>query len=130
MNPPMITESDIYWITRFDNIHVLSGFLILLPVVFLLFFNLACLFEGREYAFWAIFLNVLASCLLVVGILGVTFVPTTKEMIVIKVVPKIANSEFVQTDLPREVKEMYGIAKDYLKSKLTEKPIQNKDEKK
>lgn len=41
--------------------------------------------------------------------------PTTKEMAFIYVIPKIVNSEMVQKEIPKEVKELYPIAKDFLK---------------
>lgn len=41
--------------------------------------------------------------------------PTTKEMAFIYVIPKIVNSEMVQKEIPKEVKELYSIAKDFLK---------------
>jgi hypothetical protein len=51
---------------------------------------------------------------IVIGML----IPSTKEMAVIIVAPKIVNSEFVQEDLPEEAKELYGLAKQYLKEQV------------
>ena len=45
-------------------------------------------------------------------------IPTTKEAAVLFVAPKIVNSEFVQEDLPEEAKELYGLAKQYLKEQV------------
>jgi hypothetical protein len=46
------------------------------------------------------------------------FTPTTKEMIAIKVLPIVVNSNLVQKTIPRESEELYTLAKDYLKTKI------------
>ena len=47
-------------------------------------------------------------------------VPTQKQIATIIILPKLANSEIVQ-ELPSDMKDLYGIAKGYLKEKLTVK---------
>jgi len=49
--------------------------------------------------------------------------PTTKEMAAIFVIPKIANSEFVNETLPAEMAEIYSLAKDWMKSIVPTPPI-------
>lgn len=44
------------------------------------------------------------------------FIPTSKQYAVIKVLPKIANSELVKTDMP----DMYNMAMSYLRNKSNE----------
>jgi hypothetical protein len=44
--------------------------------------------------------------------------PTTKEMATIYVIPKIANSNFVNETLPAEMKDIYGMAKQWMKETL------------
>lgn len=44
--------------------------------------------------------------------------PTTKEMAVIYVIPKIANSNFVNETLPNEMKDIYIMAKEWMKETL------------
>jgi hypothetical protein len=45
-------------------------------------------------------------------------IPTTNEIIVIKVVPVIANSSLIQERVPKEAEELYKVVKEYLKSKV------------
>ena len=50
-------------------------------------------------------------------------IPSTKEMATIYVIPKIANSTFVNETLPAEMKDIYGMAKDWMKTTLkTDEP--------
>lgn len=51
--------------------------------------------------------------------------PTTKEMAFIYVVPKIVNSDAVQKEIPKEVKELYIMAKDFLKQQMEIKNDRN-----
>lgn len=44
--------------------------------------------------------------------------PTTKEMATIYVIPKIANSNFVNETLPAEMKDIYSMAKQWMKETL------------
>lgn len=44
--------------------------------------------------------------------------PSTKEALVIVVVPKVVNSDFVQQDIPEETKAVYRYLKDYLLEKV------------
>ena len=54
----------------------------------------------------------------VIGSIMMVLTPTTKQMAAIIVVPAIANSKVVQEDIPSEVREMYGLAKEWMKSEL------------
>ena len=128
MTTELISKMDVYWITRLDYIHNLGVLFILVSILFLLFFNLIIVANKLKYRTIQYFLITIASVTLLLGIATVTFVPSTKEMIVIHVVPKIANSDFVQNDLPKEAKEMYGVAKSYLKEKLTVKKKKQEEE--
>lgn len=47
-----------------------------------------------------------------------SFIPTTKEMAAIYIIPKVANSEFVNETFPNELKEIYGMSKDWMKDYL------------
>ena len=46
------------------------------------------------------------------------FIPNTKQAAMIFVAPKIINSEFMQEDLPAETRELYELAKEYLKCEI------------
>lgn len=49
-------------------------------------------------------------------------IPTKKEIATIIILPKIANSEIVK-ELPNDILDFYGLAKQYLKEQLT---VENK----
>lgn len=61
-----------------------------------------------------------AISIVIFCIVSHAFVPSTKEAAAIVLVPKIVNSEFVQETLPKESKELYFMAKEYLKEKIEE----------
>ena len=120
----MITESSIYWITRCDAIRSA-----LEPVTFLAIIALvaSCILYAaartadnvtkEQKRFCSTFLAVTVVAILL--ILGAwIFVPTTKEMALIKVAPALANSKLVQETLPVEAKEIYDLAKSALREKL------------
>ena len=95
----MITESTLYWITRLDNFYFM--FLVMLAlfagvglVSALIVFDNSCTREERDFA--KRLFNFFAIPILLVAILGLVFVPTTKEMCAIKVIPAITQNEKVQ----------------------------------
>ena len=121
----MITESQIYWITRCDAIHTV---LLVACVPFLAFtifvFGLciAVLVDDEARRLWG---HALAHRLIPFWLIAAVplisvkvFVPTTKEMALIKVAPALVNSELVQTTIPAEAKEIYALAKTALAEKL------------
>ena len=122
-----ITESTIYWITRLDGIHdfliglcIITGILAVLSLI--TFFATFMVSEGEEefhpamkFELRACFISI---ALLVVFSLVSVFIPTTKEMALIKVLPAISNSRFVSEELPKEAGEIYMLAKDAVKEKL------------
>lgn len=122
-----ITESTIYWITRLDGIHNFLGILGVItcaPAVLSLmaFFVTIMTSEGKEEFHPAMKFE-LRACLIgivlfVVFSLVSVFIPTTKEMALIKVLPAISNSRFVSEELPKEAGEIYMLAKEALKEKL------------
>lgn len=115
----MINESTLYWVTRLDNILVFCGISLPLCLVFLLF-AFFCFIgvtdeDNKAFAKRLLIFNLILSGLLVpLDIATLVFLPTTKEMVVIKVLPKIVNSDFTQKDLPAEAKELYVLAKQAL----------------
>lgn len=122
-----ITESTIYWITRLDGIHNFLGILgvitcapaVLSLIAFCVNFMTS---EGEEEFHMAMKLELRAFLigivLFVVFSLVSVFIPTTKEMALIKVLPAISNSRFVSEELPKEAGEIYMLAKEALKEKL------------
>ena len=108
----MITPLKIYWVTRLDGIREFlfvfgsAGIVVCTAVI--------CLLIGEESIskkwFYLLFIPFLS---LVVSL----FVPTTKEMAAILILPKIANSETAK-ELGSDAIELKGMAMDYLKEKL------------
>lgn len=122
-----ITGSTIYWITRMDGIHdfliglcIITGILAVLSLIILFSTFMAC--EGKEEFHTAIKLELraffISIVLFVVFFLASVFIPTTREMALIKVLPAISNSRFVSEELPKEAGEIYMLAKEALKEKL------------
>lgn len=123
----MITENMVYWATRLDYFHNISlVFAIASGVVLFIaaMLTLSCFADHCERPFdetrqESVYKNIKIFILLFlisVALFSVwAFVPTTKEYAAIKIIPAIANSEFVQNDLPNEAKELYVLAKEYIK---------------
>ena len=115
----MITESGIYWITRMDYIQtalfVLGGITTGLAVVSFVISAFCCMtnvIRGDSDAKRMMVVSkktFLAStvCGLIFGsiLLSACFVPSTKEMCAIKIIPRIVNNKEVQ-ELPNKVVEL------------------------
>ena len=90
-----ITPEMMYWLTRCDSIQFLgTALLFAAPVSIVLFFGMAFDLGFKPLVKWLV-----GSVLFVLSLLGVVltvFVPSTKEMAAIYVVPKIANSQTVK----------------------------------
>lgn len=130
----MITTTQMYWITRADAIYTtLTGFMVPLIILTVLatIVKIISIFVGADddddvqliksvTKFWVGF------CVALGLIAGVRmFVPTTKELAAIIVVPKIANSTLVTEKIPQELAELYAIAKQYMVETLKEKAAEN-----
>lgn len=103
----MITEWDIYWLTRMD---ALCMCLVILCSVATCAWSLwAFIFIAENKAFPKVSHFVLAAAVLC-GI-GRAFTPTTNEMAAIKVIPRLANNE----DLKGVGSEITDLAKAWLK---------------
>lgn len=103
-----MTTTTMYWITRLEGFNVLGIFM---AIFGLALFTIFFIFSKADV--WHASKNILTS-FGVVGVLGLLiclFVPTTKEMAAIIIVPKIANSEKIQ-NLGNEV---YDLAIDWMK---------------
>ena len=106
----MITESTIYWITRLDNLRVLFGVCLFLAAVISGVLGVALCRTNNSMPYWdeeeknrktqdIYKYNTLLAYdlfLILALILILVFVPTTKEMCAIKVIPSVSNSEIVQ----------------------------------
>lgn len=88
----MITTMQMYWLVMLDSIHVASmACLAVSLVVSFTSAGVALDMKGR----WR--LPKLTAAIAILFLLMATFIPSTKQMAAIMVVPKLANSEKVQT---------------------------------
>lgn len=127
----MITASELYWIFRCDSIHdMLTASLIMLGIASAIgcIIILAMCFSSSwddDVSSWfesksdsdisaerkqirtvvkcvACLLGII--CMLAVG---KVMLPTTKELVLIKVLPEVVSSKFVQEDLPSDIRKLY-----------------------
>lgn len=93
----MITSTQLYWITRLNSIAVLLSLVSFVSVVaiFVIVMKVCIGDINWEDKITKKVRNAAIPCLLF-SVLGLTFIPTTKEMAAILVIPQIANSEKVQ----------------------------------
>lgn len=113
----MITPMQVYWITRLDGI---NEFLIIMA--FILFLVLVGIIISRnidDKKIWDKTTFKLSFIAIILFFLAV-FIPTTKEMVTIYMLPKIANSQMVQ-ELPDDMKNLKLMALEYLKDQLSPK---------
>ena len=120
----MITESMLYWITRLDRLSTFCEvFAVISGIASAVLFIVLCILwldpdggeEPRKRAV-KIFLPFFGICLLFTA--GNIFVPTTKDMVLIKVVPAIVNSDLVTDQLPKDARKLYQEAIYALEEKL------------
>lgn len=130
----MITASELYWIFRCDSIHeiltviltVLSiasaiGCIIILVMCFSSSWDddVKSWFEPKSDSDTSAerkqILTAVKCVACLLGIVcmltvGKVMLPTTKELILIKVLPEVVNSKFVQEDLPSDIRKLYTAA--------------------
>lgn len=124
----MITEEMLYWIFRLDSLR--SGFwaITLLGTIFVI----CATFLRSEFAEWnsksleeyhalckkIIFNRNIVAVITVISALALIFLPSTKEMAAIKIIPAICNNKFIQENFTKECKDLYILTKLALKEKL------------
>ncbi len=121
-----ITPTTLYWILMLDNFRGLMLGIMLLFIISAFMFT-ACtfseIFDGKTDAKFKkglIKFTLVTYFLITISASAYTLLPSTKQMATIIVAPKLINSNFVQEGLQKEAKELYGMAKSYLKEQLTE----------
>ena len=107
-----ITESTIYWITRLDDLKQVSALMFLFAIIttLVLGFITGCVhsdYEGDERKRYKKLLARLYFIPIVLFIFASThpFIPTTKEMCAIKVLPLVMNDDTVQ-EIPSDIAEL------------------------
>ena len=90
-----ITPEMMYWMTRCDDVRCLGLLLAIASPIALCLFEAMAFYVGyKPTVKWIA--GIVLSVLSLIGIVFATFVPTTREMAAIYVVPKIANSQTVK----------------------------------
>ena len=123
----MITESAVYWVLKCDDMITLSRWFIGLSIgcVILSGAILGAGAESRdisESTAWMVWRRITYVCsvTLVISILASTFIPTTKQMAMIKVIPCLANTKVVE-EMGNDAKEIYKLGIQAIKEQLTGK---------
>ena len=119
-----ISAETMYWILCLDNIRELCAIIILLTTLVLVFTStilftnsVAPLIKDKTLRVYKCSLCI--SLILFAGaLIGNAFIPSTKQMAAIIVVPAVVNSKIVQEDIPREAKELYELTKDAMEEFL------------
>ena len=88
----MITTAQMYWIVILDNITITTA---ILSILFTAGTIVAFIFAACEDDHW--WLPSMSLTMMLVFVAVATFVPSTKQMAAILVVPKMANNEKLQT---------------------------------
>lgn len=132
-----ISAWTIYWFIKLDAIrNIFAGFLPLsVIIVFLLLAGAGAFWLFSQEAYGESEENLKKNGLLcfkyfkrlliipIFCIIMKEMLPTTKEMAAIYVIPKIANSSFVNETLPAEMKDIYSMAKEWMKETLAVQKI-------
>ena len=114
----MITQTQMYWLTRLDAIHELGkffGVLVMLCGIGVVFSLLAYMLINEEDIIlrarkFMLGFTVGAVITLLTTIILCCFCPTTKEMAAILVVPRVLNNEKMQT----VGNKVYGLAVEWM----------------
>lgn len=127
-----ISPFELYMILKLDDIHnLLSAFGAVLFISFIIsaillavwFFTSMDDLDDISFRFARRMIKKIFSILLgalFVVLLLQAAIPTTRQMAAILVVPAIVNSEFMQKDLPADLREIYTLAKEGMFKALTD----------
>lgn len=119
-----MSATTLYWVLTLDSIGntciTFSILFFILTVVTIIFINIhnECCLREDEWSINKYCYSLIPLLLSIIFVTLATFIPNTKQMATILIVPKIVKSDFVQKDLPKEAKELYGLAKGYLAKEL------------
>lgn len=120
----MITESMVYWILTLDSICHFLCVIAVCAAGFAVVMLLSCLINFCENDFDAYKTARRFCCksgiVSIACFFSLTFIPSTKQMAMIKVIPAIANSE-IAGEMSKDAKELYKMGVDAIKEQLTSK---------
>ncbi|HIJ71136.1 MAG TPA: hypothetical protein HPP87_07210 [Planctomycetes bacterium] len=118
----IITESEMYWLTRLDALNNIFGAVAIIGVIVGLMTLYLVMFLGGDQEWYerntkrALELLCLGLLLILIGCTGQCFVPTAKEMAAIKLIPAVSKNENVQ-ELPNKVVDLANEWLDELRPK-------------
>lgn len=113
----MITSTQLYWITRLDGISTTAGTIcILIGIALFLMILINIQDNFIKFKCWLV-----VSITLVLFLLIVIFVPTTKEMAAILILPKILNSQTANKAINELPANIVDLANDWIKELIPEK---------
>lgn len=100
-----MTAWQMYWITRLDGINFIScGGMLILGLASLICLIGYCInrYLDKDEDVWKLFRRLMAFSIpaFIISTLVAVFVPTTKEMATIIILPKVVNGKVVQKDIP------------------------------
>jgi hypothetical protein len=117
----------VYWVTRLDTLTETLGILFIVSCVIAVITGIVIIVAGLECELDNT--NIIKSALkvfkptiiilLTTGLLK-CFIPTTAEACLIYTLPKIANSNVIQNEVPETINNIFKIANKCLEDKLEE----------
>jgi hypothetical protein len=121
----MITESMVYWILKLDNI---VDMFVILAIISILssVITLGIWFVKRDDCYnnenldKYVKISVISFALFIVFLMMSTFIPSTKQMAIIKIVPIIAKGEITK-EIKGDAKEIYKLGVRAIKESLITK---------
>lgn len=102
-----------------DDIIAACVFLIVTCFIAFVFHTIPCFTEDKQ-SYWDFYKKTARFAylpIIIIGLLGATFIPSSKTVAMMVVIPAIVNSEPIQKDLP----ELYKIGVEALKESLVSK---------
>lgn len=121
----MITESMVYWILKLDNIVEMFVVFSVISILSSLI-TLGIWFVKREDCYnnenldKYVKISVISFALFIAFLMSVTFIPSTKQMAIIKIVPIIAKGEITK-EIKGDAKEVYKLGVQAIKESLITK---------
>lgn len=113
----MITQSQMYWITRLDNIQCFFAF----AIVILIVVSLIIFIEGRinETDEW----NMLSAISLTISLILLfisIWIPSTKDMAAIIVIPRVSKAIEANEKIKNMPDKLSALADEWIDSKMKE----------
>jgi len=118
-------EISTFWLYVIMKLDAVGKLLVMFGVIGVIVFGICAIsafmaIDKNLDTFLAPILLSIATFTCIFMIVFSILLPSTKEAAILIIAPKVLNSDFVNKDLPAESKELYDLAKKYLKGKVKE----------